>query len=222
MTITRLAVFDCDGTLVDGQADVCWAMDRAFARAGLPAPDPQVVRRIVGLSLPVAVRQLAPDLAENQTRAVTEFYRSSFRARREEGLLDEPLYDGIADLLHALRDDGWQLAVATGKSDRGLAACLATHGIADLFVSLQTADRHPSKPHPAMLEAALFEAGAAPHEAVMIGDTTFDMLMARSAGVRAIGVNWGYHAPHELLTSGAISVADTAAALAEALEAALP
>lgn len=222
MTITRLAVFDCDGTLVDGQADVCWAMDRAFARAGLPTPDPQVVRRIVGLSLPVAVRQLAPDLAENQTRAVTEFYRSSFRARREEGLLDEPLYDGIADLLHALRDDGWQLAVATGKSDRGLAACLATHGIADLFVSLQTADRHPSKPHPAMLEAALFEAGAAPHEAVMIGDTTFDMLMARSAGVRAIGVNWGYHAPHELLTSGAISVADTAAALAEALEAALP
>lgn len=222
MTITRLAVFDCDGTLVDGQADVCWAMDRAFARAGLPAPDPQVVRRIVGLSLPVAVRQLAPDLAENQTRAVTEFYRSSFRARREEGLLDEPLYDGIADLLHALRDDGWQLAVATGKSDRGLAACLATHGIADLFVSLQTADRHLSKPHPAMLEAALFEAGAAPHEAVMIGDTTFDMLMARSAGVRAIGVNWGYHAPHELLTSGAISVADTAAALAEALEAALP
>lgn len=222
MTITRLAVFDCDGTLVDGQADVCWAMDRAFARAGLPAPDPQVVRRIVGLSLPVAVRQLAPDLAENQTRAVTEFYRSSFRARREEGLLDEPLYDGIADLLHALRDDGWQLAVATGKSDRGLAACLATHGIADLFASLQTADRHLSKPHPAMLEAALFEAGAAPHEAVMIGDTTFDMLMARSAGVRAIGVNWGYHAPHELLTSGAISVADTAAALAEALEAALP
>lgn len=222
MTITRLAVFDCDGTLVDGQADVCWAMDRAFARAGLPAPDPQVVRRIVGLSLPVAVRQLAPDLAENQTRAVTEFYRSSFRARREEGLLDEPLYDGIADLLHALRDDGWQLAVATGKSDRGLAACLATHGIADLFVSLQTADRHLSKPHPAMLEAALFEAGAAPHEAVMIGDTTFDMLMARSAGVRAIGVNWGYHAPHELLTSGAISVADTAATLAEALEAALP
>lgn len=222
MTITRLAVFDCDGTLVDGQADVCWAMDRAFVRAGLPAPDPQVVRRIVGLSLPVAVRQLAPDLAENQTRAVTEFYRSSFRARREEGLLDEPLYDGIADLLHALRDDGWQLAVATGKSDRGLAACLATHGIADLFVSLQTADRHLSKPHPAMLEAALFEAGAAPHEAVMIGDTTFDMLMARSAGVRAIGVNWGYHAPHELLTSGAISVADTAATLAEALEAALP
>jgi phosphoglycolate phosphatase len=217
----RLAVFDCDGTLVDGQADVCWAMERAFARAGLSAPDVSAVRRAVGLSLPQAVRALAPDLNEDQNRAVTEFYRSSFRARREQGLLDEPLYDGIAELLTALHDDGWRLAVATGKSDRGLAACLATHGIADLFVSLQTADRHPSKPHPAMLEAALFEAGALPAQAVMIGDTSFDMLMARSARVAAIGVAWGYHAPAELLASGALSVAETVAALLQAMEEAL-
>lgn len=217
----RLAVFDCDGTLVDGQADVCWAMERAFTRAGLAAPDVVTVRRAVGLSLPQAVCALAPELSEDQNRAVTEFYRSSFRARREEGLLDEPLYDGIAELLTALHDGGWSLAVATGKSDRGLAACLATHGIADLFVSLQTADRHPSKPHPAMLEAALFEAGAAPHQAVMIGDTSFDMLMARSAGVRGVGVAWGYHAPAELIASGALSVAETVAALSQALEEAL-
>ncbi|HSF12315.1 MAG TPA: HAD-IA family hydrolase [Erythrobacter sp.] len=217
----RLAVFDCDGTLVDGQADVCWAMERAFTRAGLAAPDNQAVRRIVGLSLPAAVRALAPALAEDKVAAVTEFYRSSYRARREEGLLDEPLFEGIAELLRQLHDAGWQLAVATGKSDRGLAACLATHGIADLFISLQTADRHPSKPHPAMLEAALFEAGAQPHQAVMIGDTSFDMLMARSAGVRAVGVSWGYHAPHELLASGAASVANSMAELAEALEDAL-
>jgi len=218
----RLAVFDCDGTLVDGQADVCWAMDRAFARAGLAPPDPQAVRRIVGLSLPSAVRALAPDLSEDQAAAVTEFYRSSFRARREEGLLDEPLYDGIAELLVALHGAGWQLAVATGKSDRGLAACLATHGITDLFVSLQTADRHPSKPHPAMLEAALFEAGAEQHQAVMIGDTSFDMMMARSAGVRALGVGWGYHGANELMASGAVNVADTVAALGDLLEELLP
>lgn len=218
----RLAVFDCDGTLVDGQADVCWAMERAFTRAGLEAPDNQAVRRIVGLSLPAAVRSLAPSLSDEQNRAVTEFYRSSFRARREEGLLDEPLYDGIADLLRALHADGWSLAVATGKSDRGLAACLASHGIADLFVSLQTADRHPSKPHPAMLEAALFEAGASREEAVMIGDTSFDMLMARSIGVAAIGVGWGYHGAHELIASGAGHVVETAAALAAALEETLP
>ncbi len=220
--MTRLAVFDCDGTLVDGQADVCWAMERAFTRAGLTPPEAASVRRIVGLSLPAAVRSLAPDLSEDQNRTVTEFYRSSFRARREEGLLDEPLYDGIADLLRALHSAGWQLAVATGKSDRGLAACLAAHGIADLFVSLQTADRHPSKPHPAMLEAALFEAGALPGQAVMIGDTSFDMLMARSIGVTAIGVGWGYHAASELIASGAAQVVDTAEALAAALRETLP
>ncbi len=218
----RLAVFDCDGTLVDGQADVCWAMERAFARAGLPAPEVSAVRRAVGLSLPQAVRTLSPDLTEDQNRAVTEFYRSSFRARREEGLLDEPLYDGIAQLLRELHSAGWSLAVATGKSDRGLAACLATHGIADLFVSLQTADRHPSKPHPAMLEAALFEAGATREQAVMIGDTSFDMLMARSIGVAGIGVGWGYHAAPELLASGAARVVGTAEGLAAALEEALP
>ncbi|MBD2842585.1 HAD-IA family hydrolase [Erythrobacter rubeus] len=214
----KLAVFDCDGTLVDGQADVCWAMERAFARADLPAPDSNEVRRMVGLSLGVAVRELAPDLDERKARDVVEFYKSSFRARREEGLLDEPLYDGIAELLHALRDDGWSLAVATGKSDRGLTACLAGHGLTDLFVSLQTADRHPSKPHPAMLEAALFEAGAQPGDAVMIGDTSFDMQMAKAANVRALGVTWGYHPPEELQATGASEVVERVSDLRAALE----
>lgn len=213
----RLAVFDCDGTLVDGQADVLWAMARAFERAKMPAPDPVRVRRLVGLSLPVAIRELAPDAEPTTQRDLTEFYKSSFRARREEGLLDEPLYDGIAELLRALHADGWSLAVATGKSDRGLTACLTGHGLADLFVSLQTADRHPSKPHPAMLEAALFEAGVQPEDAVMIGDTSFDMQMARSARVRALGVSWGYHSPAELLASGADMVARSVAHLATEL-----
>jgi phosphoglycolate phosphatase len=196
-------------------------MERAFVRAGLAAPDPRAVRRLAGLSLPVAIRQLAPGLGEEQRRAVSEYYKASYRARRAQGLIQEPLYEGIAELLAGLRADGWSLAVATGKSDRGLAACLARHGIADLFVSLQTADRHPSKPHPAMLEAALAEAGAAPHQAVMIGDTSFDMAMARNAGVRALGVAWGYHSPAELIASGAIAVAETVGALAQALEEAL-
>lgn len=217
----RLAVFDCDGTLVDGQADVLWSMERAFERAGLTVPEPNEVRRMVGLSLGVAVRQLAPDLDEAQARDVTEFYKSSFRARREEGLLHEPLYDGMAELLHSLRDAGWQLAVATGKSDRGLTACLAGHGLSDLFVSLQTADRHPSKPHPAMLEAALFEAGAQPGQAVMIGDTSFDMQMARAANVPALGVAWGYHPPDDLHATGAREVIRAVADLGPALERAL-
>ncbi len=214
----KLAVFDCDGTLVDGQADVCWAMRRAFERAGLGAPPDDLVRRRVGLSLHVAIRELAPETTEVEQRALVEYYKSSFRARREEGLLDEPLYEGIADLLHSLRDDGWLLAVATGKSDRGLAACLAAHGLSDAFVSLQTADRHPSKPHPAMLEAALFEAGAQAAQAVMIGDTTFDVTMGRAAGVHAIGVAWGYHSPEDLRGAGANAIAADVAELSAMLD----
>ena len=213
----KLAVFDCDGTLVDGQADVCRAMEHAFAKAALPAPDINAVRRAVGLSLPVAVRELAPLIDEDQARGVVEFYKASFRARRDEGLLDEPLYDGMADLLAKLTADGWQLAVATGKSDRGLRACLKTHEISELFISLQTADGHPSKPHPAMLEAAMFEAGASANETVMIGDTSFDMMMASAAGVRAIGVAWGYHPPEELTACGAASIAHTMEDLAAQL-----
>ncbi len=206
---TRLAVFDCDGTLVDSQADVCDTMEFAFNDAGLKPPDRNEIRRSVGLSLPFALQRLAPSLDEAQRQTIVEGYKFAFRNRRTQGHLREPLYDGIVDLLARLHHSGWQLAVATGKSDRGLIGCLEAHGIKDQFVSLQTADRHPSKPHPAMLEAALFEAGVQPQDAVMIGDTSFDMEMARGAAVRAIGVAWGYHTPAELLETGAEVIADT-------------
>jgi len=207
--MTRLAVFDCDGTLVDGQAAICETMEQAFAVAGLPQPDRHAVRRMVGLSLPYALRELAPDASEDQRACAVDAYKEGYRALRVSGALQEPLYDGMAELIGRLADAGWLLGVATGKSDRGLLACLETHGIRHHFVTLQTADRHPSKPHPAMLEAALFEAGVGPAEAVMIGDTSFDMEMARAANVRAIGVDWGYHEPHELLGAGASAVAET-------------
>ncbi len=206
MTV-RLAVFDCDGTLVDGQAAVCDAMDAAFAAHGLPAPDRHLVRRSVGLSLPQAVRVLLPDADEALQQGLDHAYRTAFRTAREAGQLVEPLYAGVRELLDALRDDGWLLGVATGKSDRGLEHCLATHGLSRHFVTLQTADRHPSKPHPAMLDAALFEAGALPEHAVMIGDTAYDMVMAVNGGVRALGVDWGYHTPAELTEAGAEAVA---------------
>ncbi len=213
--MSRLVVFDCDGTLVDGQAAICQTMEAAFASTGLVAPERKMVRRMVGLSLPYALRELAPDASDEQRHAVVEAYKTGFRDLRLSGALREPLYDGIAGLIDELSGEGWQLAVATGKSDRGLHACLDTHGIRHRFVSLQTADRHPSKPHPAMLEAALFEAAVQPGDAVMIGDTSFDMEMAVAAGVRAIGVAWGYHEAHELRAAGAVAVAQTAEELGE-------
>ncbi|GAA4643146.1 HAD family hydrolase [Pontixanthobacter gangjinensis] len=208
----KLAIFDCDGTLVDGQASICEAMEIAFDAADLPAPDRHSVRRIVGLSLPQALSELAPSASGNQRAAAVDAYKSAFRSSRLEGRLQEPLFDGIPELLDRLRDAGWLLAVATGKSDRGLFSCLMTHGLNDHFVSLQTADRHPSKPHPAMLEAAIADAALIDDavntdSAVMIGDTTFDITMARSARVRSIGVDWGYHTPQELLAEGAEAIA---------------
>jgi phosphoglycolate phosphatase len=213
----KLAIFDCDGTLIDGQASICRAMDEAFAEAALPAPDKHRVRRMVGLSLPQAIRQLLPDSDPDIQRNVVDAYKRAFRAQREAGELSQPLFDGIATLLDALLGAGWELAIATGMGRRGLDHCLATHGLAAHFTTLQTADDHPSKPDPAMIEAALFEAAVEPANAVMIGDTAYDMQMARDAGVRAIGVDWGYHAPQELRAAGAEFVATSPAELKEYL-----
>ena len=214
----RLVVFDCDGTLVDSQAAICRSMDHAFAAAGLSPPDRNAVRRIVGLSLPQALAQLAPEVDAERRAHALEAYKANFRSARSEGTLEEPLYPGIAGLLRRLHRRGVALGVATGKSDRGLASCLTCHGVRELFGTLQTADRHPSKPHPAMLEAALFEAGAGPNEAVMVGDTVFDIAMAHAAGVRAVGVAWGYHDPHELIEAGASGVAESAEELEELID----
>jgi phosphoglycolate phosphatase len=214
----RLAVFDCDGTLSDGQAAICAAMSAGFADAGLAAPDPHQVRRIVGLSLPNAIARLAPEESPERRARVVDAYKQAFFRTRQAGTLHEPLFDGIAALLDRLHSAGWTLGVATGKSDRGLKSCLEIHGVFDLFVTLQTADRHPSKPHPSMLEAAMAEAGAAPADTVMIGDTVYDIAMARAAGCRALGVAWGYHAPEELLEAGAEAVAETPEHLGELLD----
>ena len=203
----RLAVFDCDGTLVDGQAEVCTAMEAAFGELGLVAPPRHDVRRIVGLSLPAAMAKLVPRANAAVRSALVAGYRRQFRAAREAGRLVEPLFDGIRELLDGLRADGWLLGVATGKSARGLAHCLEVHGLSQHFVTLQTADNHPSKPDPAMLESALSEAAIDRGQAVMIGDTVYDIHMARAAAVTAIGVAWGYHAADELVEAGAIGVA---------------
>jgi phosphoglycolate phosphatase len=203
----RLAIFDCDGTLVDSQHNICAAMDGAFIAAGLVAPTRAQTLSIVGLSLVPAIAALLPQEADALHLHVAEGYKSHFQGMRAAGQLGEPLFDGIAVLLDRLEADGWLLGIATGNSDKGLRHCLEAHGIFDRFVTVQTADRHPSKPHPSMIALAMTEAGAEPETTVMIGDTSFDMAMAGAAGVRALGVGWGYHAPAALFEAGAASVA---------------
>ncbi|HBQ55452.1 MAG TPA: haloacid dehalogenase, partial [Erythrobacter sp.] len=126
--MSRLVVFDCDGTLVDGQAAICETMELAFRNTGLAAPERNKVRRIVGLSLPFALRELAPDATDDERHAVVEAYKAGYRELRLSGALREPLYAGIAALIDELDAEGRLLGVATGKSDRGLHACLDTHG----------------------------------------------------------------------------------------------
>jgi len=150
--MTKLAVFDCDGTLVDSQANICQAMEDAFRIAALPAPPRSAIRRIVGLSLVEAIATLLPQAEDALHRQMAADYKAAFFHLRTTGAMaEEPLFDGIAAVLQGLANDGWLLGVATGKSDRGLAHILAHHGLTDHFVTLQTADRHPSKPDPAML-----------------------------------------------------------------------
>lgn len=213
----KLAIFDCDGTLVDSQADICAAMDAAFAAAGLVAPERHATRRVVGLSLHEAMRQLHPQGEHAAHADLAQLYKDAFRARREAGAVAEPLYDGIAGLVEELAGQGWQLAVATGKSDRGLAHCLATHGLTRHFVSLQTADRHPSKPDPSMIEQCIADAGADRARTAMIGDTVYDIAMACNAGVTRFGVDWGYHETDELIEAGAAAVATSVAHLRDLL-----
>ena len=205
--MNRLAIFDCDGTLVDSQHNICLAMERCFAAAGLPPPARERTRAVVGLSLIEAMRRMLPEAEPDHHVDLAEQYKAAFQAMRAEALVEEPLYDGIAELIDALKAEGWLLGVATGKSDRGLALCLDHHGIAGRFVTLQTADRHPSKPDPSMIALAMADAGAAPQTTMMIGDTSYDMAMARAAGVTAVGVGWGYHHEEELRRAGAHHVA---------------
>ncbi|HEX8639957.1 MAG TPA: HAD-IA family hydrolase [Allosphingosinicella sp.] len=217
--MNRLAVFDCDGTLVDGQHNICLAMEACFAAAGLEPPTRERTRSVVGLSLPDAMRAILPDAEGGFHEELAESYKQAFRDLRAGGLEEDPLYDGVADLLDRLEADGWLLGIATGKSDRGVAFCLEHHGLAGRFVTVQTADRHPSKPHPSMILQAMADAGAEPATTTMIGDTSYDMAMARAAGAAAIGVAWGYHAPPVLREAGAQCIAEHPGQLIELVKA---
>lgn len=193
----RLVIFDVDGTLVDSQAHIVAAMTLAFEGIGHAVPAREAVLGIVGLSLPVAVARLAPELPASAHVALVEGYKSAFMALRAETL--SPLYPGAADLLDRLdADPQIVLGIATGKSRRGMDHIMLAHGWAGRFATVQVSDDHPSKPHPSMIAACLRETGVPDRQAVMVGDTSFDMQMARAAGVRGLGVAWGYHAPETL------------------------
>lgn len=213
----KLAVFDCDGTLVDSQAAIVMIMNQAFAAEGHAVPTDLAIRRTIGLPLADAMAMLAPGADAARVRRLTEGYRDIARTMQLKHDHHEPLFEGTRETLDRLAKAGWMLAVATGKGRRGLIATLTRHDLLERFLSLHTADDGPGKPDPTMLRNAMAFAGVQAADTVMIGDTSFDMRMAANAGVRGLGVVWGYHPREELMASGAHAVADTYTHLAELL-----
>lgn len=216
----RLVIFDVDGTLVDSQADILAAMGVAFENAHLPLPPRNDLLAMVGLSLEVIFPALVPDADTATHRRMIEGYKDAYVALRAEGGVakSSPLYPGARetlDALHAIPEV--LLGVATGKSRRGLDKLIDGHGLNGLFVTQHCADFHPSKPHPSMILAALSDTGIAAEDAVVVGDTSYDMEMAASAGVAGIGVSWGYH-DRQRLGAQARLVIDSFDALHPALD----
>ena len=202
-----LILFDVDGTLVDSQNLIVAAQREAFSSLGLEPPSRERSLSIVGLSLAEAFTVLAGGKAPVQELA--QAYRDAVHRMREEPEDREPLYEGARELVADLAGrDGTVLGLATGKPRRGVDHLVRRKRWQGVFATIQTADDAPSKPDPTMLRQAMAEVEAAPDDTVMIGDTSFDMAMARAAGVRAIGVSWGYHAVAALREAGADVILD--------------
>ena len=214
----KLVIFDVDGTLVDSQHHIVEAQKRAFARHGLAAPSRLESLSVVGLSLNEAFSALVG--TTGPVESLSQAYKEAWTAMRGEVGFAERLYPGAAETIAALRaDPSVILGLATGKTRPGIDRMIVTQGWGGVFRTVQTADDHPSKPHPSMIHEAMRQTGCPAAATVMIGDTTYDMDMAVAAGVRAIGVAWGYHEPDALRASGAERVVESFAALRDALEA---
>ena len=205
----KLAIFDVDGTLVDSQAMIAASLTAAFRAEGVTVPERSRMMSIVGLSLVDAMAVLAPGQEAVGHERLAAAYKEAFWQHRANGEHTETLFPGAEELLVKLRARGdTALGIATGKSRRGVAHLIEKHGWEGWFATVQTSDDHPSKPHPSMITMALNETATAATQTIMIGDTSYDIAMARAAGVWAAGVAWGNHPPAELTPAGAHSIAN--------------
>jgi phosphoglycolate phosphatase len=201
-----LIVFDWDGTLMDSEAKIVRCMQAAAADVGIPDPGTEAIRDIIGLGLNEAMQVLFPEQASVRRDALVERYRQHFL---ELDNTDMPLFPGVPQGLTQLAEQGYLLAIATGKARRGLNRVLDETGMRHLFVSSRCADEAFSKPHPKMLEDILDETGIDTGRALMVGDTVYDMEMARNAKIAGLAVSYGVHARDRLLGCGALACLDS-------------
>ena len=213
-----LAIFDVDGTLVDSRHIIGLSMDAAFKAEGLTPPGYEVTRTIVGLSLEIAIDRIAPrGVDADGVKRLAEHYKNAYIELRADPAMQAPLYDGALELLETLQAKGWQIGVATGKSRRGLDIFIEQKNLSRFFSAHYCADDGPSKPNAFMVEANLAALSRMPHEAVMIGDTSFDIHMGQNADVATSGVDWGFHPKAELIKCKADIVVSTMSDLEAAL-----
>lgn len=210
-----MIIFDWDGTLCDSVEHIVTAMTAAAVSLDIEAPSAAQVRDIVGLGLPQAVAQLFPDEAERARVAMAAAYAEHFVAAETELGAGPQLFPGVLETLHTLRERGLELAVATGKSRRGLDRVLARLELSEFFDASRCADETRSKPDPLMLHELMGERGVSASQVVMVGDSEYDLEMACRAGVRSVGVSFGVHSPQRLAQHGPIAIVDTLPQLLE-------
>lgn len=184
----KLLIFDWDGTLADSIGRIVEAMHVASERSGFELRDDFAVKGIIGLGLPEAIRTLYPGISEGQLIAFRGYYADHYIAAEA---VPSPLFEGVLESMEAFRAEGYHLAVATGKARRGLDRVLKAHGWEKYFDITRAADETASKPHPLMLEQILAYCEVRPEQALMVGDSSFDLQMARNAGMASVAVSYG-------------------------------
>ena len=214
----RLAVFDLDGTIVDSVGHIARAIHESAQKLNIPPPAAEAIPRVIGLSLDVAIATLFPAHGPDVHQEIDRVYRKTFADWRAQPGHVEPLFAGSIEAIDALEQAGFLLGIATGKARRGVDFLLDHHGLSGRFITIQTPDTAPGKPAPGMLIQAMRETGVAPGHTVMIGDTTYDIAMARAAGTKALGVSWGNHPADELTQTGAHKVIDRLDQVLQAVE----
>lgn len=215
----RLVIFDADGTLIDSQAIIHEAMRLTFIEHGLEVLPIEATRSIIGLTLDRAIAQLLERDVDRDIVGMVETYKRIYYKLQKIPAMHARLYDGILDVINLLNTQRETLlAIATGKSTRGLINLIDTHGIRDKLIGWRSADDCPSKPHPAMILELCDIAGCTPQQAVMVGDSCYDMEMAVNAGSRALGVSWGYQSAETLLQTGATHIAEKPGELPQSID----
>lgn len=214
----RLYLFDCDGTILDSVGIIHDSMTRTFAEAGYDAPSQKETRSIIGLTLDLAIARLLGRPVDAEVETMTARYKQHFHRLYARPDFEQSLFPGMAELIGTLaaREDA-MLGIVTGKSSRGMEMFFDKHGMREHFAVVRTADECPSKPHPAMVLECCAETGFDPGASVVIGDSVFDMEMAKAAGAHAVGVAWGYNDVPLLRGAGADAIAATAAELEQYL-----